>query len=110
MKRLLLICVLALLLVPSALAGQGSSPSVEVNPNPVAVNTDATVSGCGYRAAEQLWVGTVVGGNYATADPTGCFSLVRQFSITGQITVIVYDAANGKVKSKGIAATSVSVT
>jgi hypothetical protein len=114
LKRLLLVCGMALALAPVAFAGP-TAPTISVSPSPVVLDQQFTISGCGYRSGEQLWVAVDPwsDGGYASADSSGCFSLAWTFSSVSfgpiMFQAISYDASNGKIKSKALAAVWYSV-
>lgn len=108
-KRLLVLCGLAaLLVVPAASAKAGLSPTVASSTNPIVLDTSFTWSGCGYTPGEVLRLqssGLTTWGEYDTADAAGCFtSLVWSISSAfgvGSETMTVYKvtATGGKFHS-----------
>ncbi len=97
--------VLALSLVPVALAGKGqsggstSSATLTVSPGSVPSGGSFQASGCGYRTGQQANV-VITSPSSRTfypigVDGNGCVAFGASTSEAGQYTVAVYQSSNG---------------
>jgi len=102
--------VLALSLVPVALAGKGhsgggstSSATLTLSPSSVPSGGSFSASGCGYRTGQQANV-VITSPSSRTfypigVDGSGCVAFGASTSEAGQYTVAVYQSGNGGKQS-----------